>query len=337
MARFKPDSAWLTDLNGKVVVLTGGSTGIGAATVKLLHSHGAKVVFGDVNLAAAEETVKATSSETVHFQKCDVTSYKDNLALFKTALDKYGQVDHAIANAGLIEYGNWFDPEDGLEGIEKEPPVTTLEVNLKGVLYFARIACTYLVHGQDASAPTDKSLTMLASVAGFKESPGIPVYEASKSGVLGLLRALRLYVPTAYPGLRVNAVCPSMTETSMVKGIRDDWIKTGGPVNQPSDIARVLVGICSSGPGREAIRYDAQQSKAKEMGRNAGAMKWDDQSQGCHGRAIYVAGAEGWDIEEGLDRTEHLWLGEEPSTVMTHAQKSLGVGTDWTKGETKKY
>jgi len=318
-------------------VLTGGSTGIGAATVKLLHSHGAKVIFGDVNVAAAEETVTATSAETVHFQKCDASSYKDNLALFKTALDKYGRVDHAIANAGLIEQGNWFNPKAGLDGVEKEPSVATLEVNLKGVLYFARIACTYLAHGQDLEAPMDKSLTLLSSVAGFKESPGIPVYEASKAGVLGLMRALRLYVPTAYPGLRVNAVCPSMTETGMVKGIRNDWIKIGGPVNQPSDIAKVVVGICSSGPGKEAIKHDPEQSEAKQLGRNAGATNWEDQSHGCHGRAIYVAGAEGWDIEEGLDRTEHLWLGNEPSTAMTHAQKSLGVGSDWLKEEPKKY
>jgi NAD(P)-dependent dehydrogenase (short-subunit alcohol dehydrogenase family) len=329
MSRFQPDPTWLDSLNGRVVVLTGGASGIGAATVKLLHSKGAKVIFGDVNERGAEEVIKATSSATVQFLKCDASKYSDNLALFKTALHQYGHVDHAVANAGLIEQGYWFHPKDGLDGVEEEPSVAVLDVNLKGVLFFARIACAYLAHGQHSEAPMDKSLTVLASVAGFKESPGIPVYQACKHGVLGLMRSLRLFAPAAYPGLRINAVCPSMTLTRMVAGIKDSWMASGAPVNQPNDIANVIVGIAASGPGRQAIKYDESQSRARAMGRHAGGMDWDDQSHGLHGRAIYVAGGEGWDIEEGLDRTEHLWLGAEPSAAMAKAQRSLGGGGDW--------
>lgn len=64
-------------------------------------------------------------------------------------------------------------------------------------------------------------------------------------------------------------------------------MKTGGPVNQSSDIAKVVVGICSSGPGEEVIKHDPEQSEAKQMSRNAGATNWEHQSHGCH---IYVAG-----------------------------------------------
>jgi NAD(P)-dependent dehydrogenase (short-subunit alcohol dehydrogenase family) len=321
MARFQPDPTWLDSLSGKVVVLTGGANGIGAATVKLFHSQGAKIVFGDVNIAGAEEVIKQTSSETVHFQKCDVSDYDDNLALFKTALQKYGHIDHAVANAGIVEQGRWFEPKGGLEGVEKEPSTAVLNVNLKGVMYFAHIACTYLAHGQDPNAPTDKSLTFLSSVAGFKETPGIPVYQAAKHGILGLMRSLRLSVPHAYPGLRLNAVCPSMTLTGMVAGIKDRWMAIGAPVNQPIDVANVIAGIAVSGPGREAIKYDESQSAARRMGRNAGGTNWDDQSKGLNGRAIYVAGGEGWDVEEGLDKTEFLWLGQGPSGDLVKAQR----------------
>jgi NAD(P)-dependent dehydrogenase (short-subunit alcohol dehydrogenase family) len=200
-------------------------------------------------------------------------------------------------------------------------------------MYFARIACAYLAHGQDAEAPTDKSLTVLASVAGFKETPGIPIYQATKHGVIGLMRSLRLFLPTAYPGLRINAVSPSMTTTGMVAGIKDAWMAIGAPVNQPSDIANVIAGIAVSGPGREAIKYDESQSQARQMGKNAGGTNWDDQSNGLDGRVIYVAAGKGWDIEEGLDRTEHLWLGQEPSSTMTKAQRALGVGGDWLSKE----
>jgi NAD(P)-dependent dehydrogenase (short-subunit alcohol dehydrogenase family) len=69
VARFQPDPTWLDSLSGKVVVLTGGTNGIGAATVKPFHSKGAKVIFGDVDAAGAEEVIEQTSSEIVHFQK----------------------------------------------------------------------------------------------------------------------------------------------------------------------------------------------------------------------------------------------------------------------------
>jgi NAD(P)-dependent dehydrogenase (short-subunit alcohol dehydrogenase family) len=94
--------------------------------------------------------------------------------LFKTALQKYGHIDHAVANAGIIEQGLWFEPKGGLEGVKKEPGIGVLNVsvNLKGVMYFARIACAYLAHEQDPNAPTDKSLTFLSSVAGLKGGAG---------------------------------------------------------------------------------------------------------------------------------------------------------------------
>jgi hypothetical protein len=106
-----------------------------------------------------------------------------------------------------------------------------------------------------------------------------------------------LSVPHAYPGLRLNVVCPSMTLTGTVA--------IGTPVNQPIDIAKVIAGIDVSGSGREAIKYDESQSAARQMGKNAGWTSWDDQNKGLNGRAIYVAGGDGWDVQEGLDRTQH--------------------------------
>jgi NAD(P)-dependent dehydrogenase (short-subunit alcohol dehydrogenase family) len=157
-------------------------------------------------------------------------------------------------------------------------------------MYFARIACGYLAHGQDPNAPTDKGLTFLSSVAGFKETTGIPVYQATKHGVLRLVRSLRLSVPHAYPRLRLNTVCPSMTLTGMAAGIKDGWMAIGAPVNQPIDIASVTAGIAVSGQGREAIKFC--ESATRQTARNAGGTNWDDQSKGLNGRAIHVAGGD---------------------------------------------
>jgi NAD(P)-dependent dehydrogenase (short-subunit alcohol dehydrogenase family) len=97
------------------------------------------------------------------------------VALFKTALQKYGRVDHALACAGIIEKGKWFDPELTIETVEKEETKLTLEVNLWGTCMFARIAVVYLKH--DKKEGEDKSLTLISSAAGFRESPGLWMYQ----------------------------------------------------------------------------------------------------------------------------------------------------------------
>jgi NAD(P)-dependent dehydrogenase (short-subunit alcohol dehydrogenase family) len=91
-----------------------------------------------------------------------------------------------------------------------------VDINLNGSLYFARLAVAYLKekHTFDRSATTatsitsSKCITLVASVAGFKESPGLFAYSAAKHGVMGLMRALRPFTAPVY-GVRVNAICKS--------------------------------------------------------------------------------------------------------------------------------
>jgi NAD(P)-dependent dehydrogenase (short-subunit alcohol dehydrogenase family) len=138
-----------------------------------------------------------SSTATVKFVHCDVTSYADNLSLFDAAYQAFGRVDHAFSNAGLGEQGNIFSSELTLESVREEPKssVQVVDVNLKGPLYFARLASVYLrqvAKGEEKDAgPVDKSLTFTSSVAAFREDPGLYVYVASKHGVMGLMRVLR--------------------------------------------------------------------------------------------------------------------------------------------------
>lgn len=184
-----------SSLKDSVIVLTGGALGVGSNIVRQAHAAGAHVFFGDVLDEAGHELAKELSSSgctTVRYQHCDVTSYADTLALFEAAHKAFGRIDHAIANAGIGEQGNIFDPELTLESIKEEPKkaMNVVDVNLKGEIYFARIASVYLRQG-DAGDIRDKSLTLLSSVAGFREDPGLYVYVPSKHGVLGLMRVLR--------------------------------------------------------------------------------------------------------------------------------------------------
>lgn len=100
------------------MIITGGSNGIGAATVELLNKQGARVVFGDVQSAEGEELAKRLSGDVL-FQKTDVTQYEDLVSLFDTALKTYGRVDCAISNAGTNETTNFMNPDLSLEEIKQ--------------------------------------------------------------------------------------------------------------------------------------------------------------------------------------------------------------------------
>lgn len=334
MAAFKPNAAALAQLTDKVIVLSGGAAGIGAATVRLLHGAGAHVFFGDVNESAAHELISSLGAPNRPvFVNCNASIYSDTVALFKTAFWEFGRVDHAIANAGLMERPGWFDAGLSLAEVEIEPSTAVIDVNLTGVLYFARVACAYLSQGPNR----DRSLTLVSSVAAFEESPGLFVYQASKHGVLGLLRALRLHAPHAF-GVRVNAVCPWMTLTSMVSGIEAGWKKAGLPVNTPEDIAMVIAGLGSAnhtaGPGMLISGEQAgNDSRRLEGTYNTSAYAWGEAEgiSGVNGRAIYVEGGRAWDIEEGLAYTQPFWLGRGPTERLVEGQKVLASGQDWTE------
>lgn len=265
-------------------------------------------------------SLSSSSQPQTIFCETDVTEYKSIVNLFDTALNAYGHIDHAIAGAGIMEIGNWFDPHLTLEDVREvcqihyrmalvviftllltisHQPATTkvLDVNLVGCLSVTRIASVYL--RQNRPKDGDRSITLISSVAGFKESPGLFVYQASKHGVLGLMRALRLYLPSLPFQLRINTVCRWMTTTGMVEGIQNAWINADIPVNSPMDVAIVTAGLLV-GPQ-------------------------------LNGKSVYVEGERAWEIEANIDRLEPQWLGEEPSRSLAKGQAVLADGSDWAK------
>jgi hypothetical protein len=106
------------------------------------------------------------------------------------------------------------------------------------------------------------------------------------------MRSLRGFTPAQY-GIRVNVVCPWATDTQLLSGVVAAWRDKQLPLNQPEDVARVVL-----------------QAAAEET---------------LHGRSIFVGGGRGTDIEEGIDRLEPSWLGEQNSRDMERGQKVLGM------------
>jgi len=323
----------LESLKNKVVVLTGGVLGIGSEIVRICHSQGAHVFFGDVlaekGLAFERELAKSSvEGQNTCFVQTDAADYQSNLNLFETAHRACGRVDHAVSAAGVSERGNITDPSLTLESVKEEPrqAMSVLNIDLVGLIYFSRIASVYLRQGDNtdiesqtrpntisdtsgvppspwlAPKPTTKSLTLVSSIAGFTEAPGLAVYSTAKHGVIGLMRSLRkTLMDGPGSGIRTNAICPWMTKTRLVSGVEEAWAKAQLPSNEPADVAMIIAGVM-----------------ADKM---------------LNGASLYVEGGRAWDVEPGIDGTMPTWMGEERCAEWRRGQIVLGSGADWQNRE----
>lgn len=149
----------------------------------------------------------------VLFQKTDVSSWSDLLALFDAGFKKFGSLDIVLANAGINEAGNMLEDRYHSETGQLEPPILqTLNVNLVGVIYTTKLAVHYF-----AKQPGKKfQLVLTGSAACFLDTPPLWTYCASKAGVMGLMRSLRTQLPKNN-SVTVNMVAPWLTSKFTIR------------------------------------------------------------------------------------------------------------------------
>jgi NADP-dependent 3-hydroxy acid dehydrogenase YdfG len=198
----------MSNSNGKIVLITGASSGIGEATARLLAAKGATVVLGARRLERLEQ-LAASITETggsAAFRALDVTSREDTQAFIDFAEQRFGRVDVIINNAGVM-------PLSRLDALKVDEWDRMIDVNIRGVL-----------HGIAAGLPLMQrqrsgQFINIASIGAYAVSPTAAVYCATKYAVRAISEGLRQEVGG---DIRVTLVSPGVTESELAESISDE-------------------------------------------------------------------------------------------------------------------
>jgi dehydrogenase/reductase SDR family member 7B len=190
-------------MKDKVVIITGGSSGIGKALAEVFGRNGAKILITGRNITELDATVAALQKEgiTVTGLQADVTEIADNERMAAEAVKHYGKIDVLINNAG-ISMRALFSETD-LEVVK-----TVMDINFYGVLYATRACLPEITKNKG-------SVIGISSIAGFRGLPGRTGYSASKFALNGFLEVLRTEL--LYSGVHVLTACPGFTASNIRK------------------------------------------------------------------------------------------------------------------------
>lgn len=199
----------MAEFNGKVALVTGGSSGIGQAVAEMYAREGARVVVSDVDEQGGQQVVsgiRANGGEAF-FVHADVSQPQDCQALVARTVEHFGGLDLACNNAGIGGEAS-LTGEYSIEGWQR-----VININLNGVFYCMRY---------EIPAMLDKggAIVNMASILGKVGFATAPAYVAAKHGVLGLTKTAALEYAQA--GVRVNAVGPAFIRTPMINGLTED-------------------------------------------------------------------------------------------------------------------
>ncbi|MEE8311669.1 MAG: glucose 1-dehydrogenase [Candidatus Binatia bacterium] len=235
-------------LDGKVAVITGGASGIGAGTCRMFVREGARVVIADI-LDQDGEALAADLGEAAAYVHTDVTSEPDVASAVATATERFGRIDCLFNNAGAG--GTDADAAD----VEPGPLESTIALLFNGVVYGMKHA-SRAMRAQDGGG----SIISTASVAALQAGFGPHIYSAMKAAVIQLTKTVANELGES--GIRVNCICPGGIVTpifgralgldeSLIKertAILNEVFSVGQPIRragQPEDIAAAAVFLAS--------------------------------------------------------------------------------------------
>lgn len=232
----------LSPLAGRVAIITGGASGIGAATAVLFAENGASVAILDRDAQAGQAVVTRLqhSGATALFLDVDVTSSDSVREAVDTAAQELGGIDVVVTAAGILD-------ERPMIEMTEEDFDRTIDIDLKGVFLTARWALPHLKSGGGGR------IINIASQLGIKGGTGLVHYVAAKAGVIGMTKAMALEL--APEGILVNAIAPGPIDTPLLSGVSEEWRSAKraelplGRFGTPEEIAPTALLLASSPSG----------------------------------------------------------------------------------------
>lgn len=191
----------------KTAVVTGAGSGIGRASAIAFAKEGAKVMVSDIDRKGGEETVNLISAfgGTAQFFQCDVSNTKQVQDLMNEVVTAFGGLDYAVNNAGI-------SMRPGLTAdIEEQEWDRVISINLKSVFLCMKYQIPKMIQGGGGA------IINMSSLAGIRGRSNTVAYAASKHGIIGITKTAALEY--ANKGVRINAVCPGLTQSGMTSGL----------------------------------------------------------------------------------------------------------------------
>ena len=228
----------------KTAIVTGGASGIGAASALALARKGANIVIVDINADKAKSMEEEIKSLGVKGKACvlDITDSMNTAAVAQIALEHFGRIDFLCCSAGLQTYGTVETTDEALWD-------KTMDVNLKSMFLMAKV-CVPEILKQGGGA-----IVNITSVQGFRCQKNVLAYATSKGAVIAMTRAMAL--DYAAHNIRVNCICPGSIDTPMLRygagqhGPVEEVLKEWGnhhPIGRiglPEEIANTVVFLMS--------------------------------------------------------------------------------------------
>ncbi len=213
----------------KNILISGGSRGIGAATVRILRESGASVAFlYEKNDAAAERMTRETGATAI---KCDISSRKQVFEAYQKAKNAIGKIDGVVSCAGIAQQALFQD-------VSEDDWTRMMGVNLSGAAYLAQAALPDMISDKNGA------IVFVSSIWGEVGASMEAHYSASKAGLIGLAKALSKEVGPS--GIRVNAVTPGVILTDMLNSFDEETLRALsdetplGRIGTPRDVAKAI-------------------------------------------------------------------------------------------------
>lgn len=245
--------------DGKVVLVTGGTSGIGLATARLAHELGAQVAVGGRREDRGGQALAALGPGAL-FVRADVSVEEDVRRMIASVVERFGRIDVLVNGAGAIRRVPVL--EEDASGWDE-----ILAVHLRGVFLCCKHALPHLI-------ATRGAIVNVSSNLAFRTPAGrTPAYEAAKAGVLALTRSIAVH--HGPDGVRANAVCPGFVPTELNRNVWEAWTEAqrAGMIETyplrrlgtPEDVARAILFLASDAAGwisGESLLVDGGRSAA---------------------------------------------------------------------------